>query len=116
MNPVWPITALLLLSGCSTFRGSIDAEDQWWAEDKAKHVALSALSGFGTTYAVRLAGVDQTRAAATGFSITLSAGALKELWDATAADGSGWSWKDLAWDLAGTTLGTWAGTKTPLPR
>ena len=107
---------LSLLAGCSTFRGSVDAEDLWWAEDKAKHVTLSTLSAFGATYSARWLGVDQPRAAATGFSITLSGGLLKELWDATASDGSGWSWKDLAWDLAGTSLGTWAGMETPLPR
>ena len=34
----------------------------------------------------------------------VSLGATKELWDSRPA-GSGWSWKDLAWDLAGATTG-----------
>lgn len=101
------------LASCTTFRASNDDEDQWFAEDKAKHFGVSAASGFATTWSARSAGVPAAPAAATGFSITISGGLAKELWDATASDGSGWSWKDLAWDLAGTTVGTWAGTVVP---
>jgi len=106
----------MLLSGCSTFHWSKDEEDQWWAEDKAKHVSLSAASSFAATWGSRSLGVPTETAAAGGFTLTISAGALKEIWDATASDGSGWSWKDFAWDLAGTAAGTWAGSVVPVPR
>ena len=109
------LIALLVLSGCSTFHGSKDEEDLWFAEDKAKHFGYSTATAFGTTWTARTLGAPTQPAATAGFSITISGGLLKELWDATASDGSGWSWKDLAWDLAGTTLGTWAGASTPLP-
>lgn len=108
------VTALVSLGtlvGCASFHGSKDSEDLWWAEDKAKHVTLSALTASTTTLGARMAGVETSTAAVGGFTVTLSGGVLKELWDATASDGSGWSWKDLTWDLAGTVLGTWAGTE-----
>lgn len=105
---------VLVLAGCSTFHWSRDEEDQWLAVDKAQHFSASAASSFGTTWGARTLGAPTAPAAAGGFTITLSAGALKELWDATASDGSGWSWKDLAWDLAGSAVGTWAGTAVPV--
>jgi len=105
----------LVLSGCTTFHWSKEEEDHWFAEDKAKHFSASAASSLGTTWGTRALGAPIVPAAAGGFTVTLSAGALKELWDATAADGSGWSWKDLAWDLAGTSVGTWAGMNVPVP-
>lgn len=108
--------ASLLAGGCTTFRESKPEEDQWWAADKAQHFTLSAASGFGTTWSVRALGAEPAPAVAGGFTITLSGGLLKELWDATSPTGSGWSWKDLAWDLAGTTVGTWAGATAPTPR
>jgi len=102
-----------LLGGCASFHGSNDQDDLWWAEDKAKHVTLSAALATGTTWEARHLGAPTPGAAAGGVSLTLSAGLAKELWDATVADGTGWSWKDLTWDLAGTLLGTWAGTALP---
>jgi putative lipoprotein len=109
------IGLLATLSGCASFHWSKDEEDQWWAEDKAKHVSLSAASSFGTTWGARALGAPSAPAAAGGFTFTISGGALKELWDATASDGSGWSWKDLTWDLIGTTAGTWVGMNVPVP-
>lgn len=107
---------VLALTSCSTFHGSNDTDDPWFADDKAKHFTLSAASGFGTTYAARAAGVESTPAAAGGFTVTISLGLIKEWSDATTAEGTGWSWKDLVWDLAGTAAGTWAGTAVPVPR
>lgn len=112
---VWVFGVAALLAGCSTFHQSKDEEDHWWAEDKAKHFSLSAATSFGTTWGARAAGAPTTPAAAGGFTVTISGGLLKELWDATASDGSGWSWKDLTWDLAGTTAGTWVGMNVPVP-
>ena len=107
---------LMMLSGCSTFHWAKDEDDPWWAKDKAQHVSLSAATSFGATWGARAWGVPTGQAAAGGFTLTISGGALKELWDATASDGSGWSWKDFAWDLAGTAAGTWAGSVAPVPQ
>lgn len=115
--PRWAALALGLscLSGCSTFHWSQEEDDLWIAGDKAQHFGLSAAAGFGTTWTARTLGAPAGTAAAGGFTITLSGGLLKELWDGTQPKGSGWSWKDLAWDLAGATAGTWAGTAVPTP-
>ncbi len=39
-----------------------------------------------------------------GLMFSVSLGASKELWDSR-PEGSGWSWKDLAWDVAGASTG-----------
>lgn len=109
------VLVTLALTGCASFHWSQDQEDHWLAEDKAQHFGLSAASGFATTWTARSAGAPTATAATGGFTVTLSGGLAKELWDATASDGSGWSWKDLAWDLAGTSVGTWAGSVAPTP-
>ncbi|ALS13723.1 hypothetical protein AOU28_20060 [Pseudomonas aeruginosa] len=69
------VAACLLLGGCSHF-----AEDDWLGEDRG------------------------ARQARFGLSFSLAFGVGKELYDSRSA-GSGWSWKDLAWDLAGAAAG-----------
>jgi putative lipoprotein len=49
-------------------------------------------------------GYSRDRSAAIGLMFSVSLGASKELWDSRPA-GSGWSWKDFAWDVAGATTG-----------
>ncbi|MCD3113757.1 hypothetical protein GFK27_21020 [Salmonella enterica subsp. enterica serovar Enteritidis] len=66
---------VLFLSGCSHL-----ANDHWSGQDKAD------------------------RSAAIGLMFSLSLGASKELWDSR-PEGSGWSWKDFVWDVAGATTG-----------
>ncbi|MGX8847200.1 hypothetical protein ACWWJ2_19055, partial [Pseudomonas aeruginosa] len=44
------------------------------------------------------------RQARFGLSFSLAFGVGKEFYDSRSA-GSGWSWKDLAWDLAGAAAG-----------
>ena len=84
------VAACLLLGGCSHF-----AEDDWLGEDKALHFASSAAHDRG------LRGARQARF---GLSFSLAFGVGKEFYDSRSA-GSGWSWKDLAWDLAGAAAG-----------
>lgn len=89
----------LLLSGCSHM-----ANDSWQGQDKAQHFIASAmLSAAGNEYAQHQ-GVSRDRSAVYGFMFSVSLGASKELWDSRPA-GSGWSWKDFAWDAAGTASG-----------
>lgn len=93
------ISVLLLLSGCSHM-----ANDQWHGQDKAQHFLASAmLSAAGNEYAQHQ-GYSRDRSAAIGFLFSVSLGATKEFWDSRPA-GSGWSWKDFAWDVAGATTG-----------
>ncbi len=53
---------------------------------------------------MRATGVSPDRSAAIGLMFSLSLGASKELWDSR-PEGSGWSWKDFVWDVAGATTG-----------
>ena len=93
------ICTMLALSGCSHM-----ANDSWSGQDKAQHFIASAmLSAAGNEYAQHQ-GVSRDRSAAIGFLFSISLGASKELWDSRPA-GSGWCWKDFAWDVAGATTG-----------
>lgn len=89
----------LLLCGCSHM-----ANDAWTGQDKAQHFIASAiLSAAGNEYAQHQ-GISQDRSAVYGLMFSVSLGAGKELWDSRPA-GSGWSWKDFVWDVAGATTG-----------
>lgn len=93
------LPSILLLSGCSHM-----AQDQWHGQDKAQHFIASAfLSAAGNEYGQHQ-GWSDTRSANFGFLLSVSLGATKELWDSRAA-GSGWSWKDFTWDVAGAATG-----------
>ncbi|WP_253382584.1 YfiM family lipoprotein [unidentified bacterial endosymbiont] len=93
------LLATLFLTGCSHM-----ANDSWSGQDKAQHFIASAmLSAAGNEYAQRQ-GYSQDRSAAIGVMFSVSLGASKELWDSRPS-GSGWSWKDFTWDVAGATTG-----------
>lgn len=90
---------VLLLTGCSHM-----ANDRWSGQDKAQHFIASAMfSAAGNEYAQRQ-GMSHDRSAAFGLMFSVSLGASKELWDSR-PEGSGWSWKDFTWDIAGATTG-----------
>jgi len=96
---IFLLLALILLSGCSHM-----AQDGWTGRDKAQHFLSSAmLSAAGNEYAQRR-GMSRDRSGAVGVMFSISTGASKELWDSRPV-GSGWSWKDFAWDVAGATTG-----------
>jgi putative lipoprotein len=93
------LPSVFLLSGCSHM-----AQDQWSGQDKAQHFIASAiLSAAGNEYGQHK-GWNDSRSANFGFLFSVSLGATKELWDSREA-GSGWSWKDFTWDLAGAATG-----------
>ncbi len=96
------------------------ANDSWSGQDKAQHFIASAmLSAAGNEYSQHQ-GMSRDRSAMFGLMFSVSLGASKELWDSR-PEGSGWSWKDLAWDVAGAKhrlyrLATDPSLKThPLP-
>ena len=84
------------------------ANDNWSGQDKAQHFIASAmLSAAGNEYSQHQ-GMSRDRSAMFGLMFSVSLGASKELWDSR-PEGSGWSWKDFAWDIAGavfTAVGT----------
>ncbi|EAZ61023.1 conserved hypothetical protein [Pseudomonas aeruginosa 2192] len=93
------VAACLLLGGCSHF-----AEDDWLGEDRpcispVPRPLPRRACRWPTTAALR--GARQARF---GLSFSLAFGVGKEFYDSRSA-GSGWSWKDLAWDLAGAAAG-----------
>ena len=93
------LAATFLLAGCSH-----TANDQWSGHDKAQHFIASAiLAGAGTEIGLRQ-GSGSARSGNIGFLFSVSLGAAKELWDSRPA-GTGWSWKDFAWDVAGAATG-----------
>lgn len=93
----------LFLIGCSHM-----ANDNWSGQDKAQHFLASAmLSAAGNEYALHQ-GYSRDRSATMGLMFSISLGASKELWDSRPS-GSGWSWKDFAWDVAGATTTTPSG-------
>lgn len=93
------LPSVLLLSGCSHM-----AQDQWSGQDKAQHFIASAiLSAAGNEYGQHQ-GWSDSHSANFGFLFSVSLGATKELWDSRAT-GSGWSWKDFTWDVAGAATG-----------
>ncbi|WBM72739.1 YfiM family lipoprotein [Buttiauxella sp. WJP83] len=93
------LPSILILSGCSHM-----AQDQWHGQDKAQHFMASAiLSAAGNEYGQHQ-GWRDTRSANFGFLFSVSLGATKELWDSRTT-GSGWSWKDFTWDVAGAATG-----------
>ena len=77
--------------------------DPWFGRDKALHFGASASIAV-VVYAGSSFKTDHrpTRAAA-AFTIALGAGILKETWDLTGHGDA--SWRDLTWDVVGTTTG-----------
>ena len=79
--------------------------DPWLGQDKALHFGASAVIASGT-YA--LGGLwqpsSETKRLLLGGSVALGAGVAKELYDLISRRGSP-SWRDLAWDVAGTAVG-----------
>lgn len=90
---------VFLLAGCSH-----TASDSWSGQDKAQHFLASALLTAAGTEVAQHQGYSPTRSANIGLLFSISLGAGKELWDSRSA-GTGWSWKDFAWDIAGAATG-----------
>ncbi|MEL4015299.1 YfiM family lipoprotein [Dryocola clanedunensis] len=93
------LPAIFLLTGCSHL-----AQDQWSGQDKAQHFMASAiLAAAGNEYGQHQ-GWSNSSSASFGLLFSVGLGASKELWDSR-PEGSGWSWKDFTWDIAGAATG-----------
>jgi len=93
------ILPIIFCAGCSNM-----AQDEWTGKDKAQHfIASAVLSAAGNEYGQKQHWSD-TRSNSFGLMFAISLGAAKELYDSRPA-GTGWSWKDFAWDVAGAATG-----------
>lgn len=94
-----PLRAVqLLLAICALFMaGSCTAADRWTGEDKVQHAVYSCAA---SVFAYALVGADRPWLA---FALGLVPGVRKEWYDQKhkAAQGNGWSWKDMAANAAG---------------
>lgn len=96
---IFLLVSLLSCSGCTHM-----AQDEWTGRDKAQHFLSSAFfAAAGNAYGDRQ---NWNRGHSAGFGVlfSISLGAAKELYDSRAG-GTGWSWKDFSWDLAGAATG-----------
>lgn len=85
------------------FKLSSPEVDKWNGEDKALHFALSAL--MASIFYVCAFAIDLPAATEIAFGASLLVGIAKELKDAMAETGSGFSYKDLVADALGSALG-----------
>ena len=101
------LTSLLLvvttLCACSPLPPK---DDPWTSRDKYKHAGASAVIGAVAVLAARERDDGHCDAFRFGATVSISIGAGKELLDQEFRN-AGWSWRDLAWDAAGGTLGAW---------
>lgn len=89
------------LLGTGTARAADD--DPWFGYDKALHFGVSVGLGAGGYGGSALFFDEYWLRALSGAAFSLSIGAAKEIYDATGAGDP--SWKDLTWDLVGTSVG-----------
>ncbi|MGO2306310.1 MAG: YfiM family lipoprotein [Providencia sp.] len=100
-NPLIMFSFILVITGCTGFHWS---NDNWTGKDKAQHFAFStAMAAAGNAYADRQ-NMSHRDAAQFGILFSLSLGAAKEFYDSR-PEGTGWSWHDFAYDVAGSIAG-----------
>jgi len=81
-------------------------DDPWTSPDKFKHAGASAVTGAVAVRVARDRDAGRCDAFRIGTVVSFGIGAGKELIDQEFRH-KGWSWRDLAWDTAGGTLGAW---------
>ena len=74
-------------------------DDEWFAEDKAKHFAVSFLLAAGAYYSIDASTNKDSNAIIGAASFSIGLGLLKEFKDVKG--GKFWSNKDLIWDVIG---------------
>jgi uncharacterized protein YfiM (DUF2279 family) len=97
------ILVLAALNACSPLPAQ---DDPWTSRDKFYHGGVSAVIGAVTARAARDHDTGRCDAFRIGTTVSFGIGAGKELLDQEFRH-KGWSWRDLAWDTAGGTLGAW---------
>jgi len=82
-----------------------DEEDRWFAGDKYAHFLVSAAISSAVTQGAIENGQNKCDAARVGFTVTLTIGAGKELYDKYKKK-TFYSYKDMTWDLLGSAVGS----------
>jgi putative lipoprotein len=77
--------------------------DPWFGPDKVLHFEASASIAIVVYAAASFKTDDRPTRAAAAATIALGAGLAKEAWDLTGHGDA--SWRDLTWDVIGTTTG-----------
>ena len=77
--------------------------DPWFGRDKALHFAASASLATAAYAGTSLVTDERPTRILAAATIALAAGVLKEVWDLTGHGDA--SWRDLTWDVVGTTTG-----------
>lgn len=80
-------------------------QDNWFGPDKLYHFAAATAFGAGSQVVASNNGASESNAAIIGVSVAIGVGAAKELYDQELKR-TGWSWKDLVWDVAGGIVGS----------
>jgi len=97
------VAVLLAPSAARAQQAQSDQPDPWFGRDKALHFAASAslaMVGYG---GASLATDSRPTRIVVGASFALGMGLLKEAWDLGGHGDA--SWRDLTWDVVGTTTG-----------
>lgn len=95
----------LLLCGCAST--SQPHQDDWFGRDKVSHFIVSAVVGAGTTKIAEKNGAGPCQAPVIGVSVSLAIGVGKEFYDKNYKK-TFFSWRDMAWNLAGAAVGSYA--------
>lgn len=99
---------LLSLAACATAPAN-HKEDNWFGKDKYAHFLISGITSAAIAKAAKEDGKENCDAAMIGFGITLSLGAAKESYDKRYKK-TLYSSQDMVWNLAGSTIGSLAGS------
>lgn len=94
---------LLLASRARAQQAAAPDEDPWFGHDKALHFAASASLAMVGYAGASLATDSRPTRVVVGASFALGLGVAKEVWDLTGHGDA--SWRDLTWDVVGTTTG-----------
>jgi len=95
---------VMSLSACAT---TPHPNDEWFGNDKMRHFLVSSVIGAGFTKMAANNGVAPCDSIYVGISASLAIGAGKEWYDKKIRK-TYFSWKDMFWDFAGGTLGSFA--------
>ncbi|MFE8073179.1 hypothetical protein QQM79_19125 [Marinobacteraceae bacterium S3BR75-40.1] len=100
----WSLLLTLSLSGCAH---QAPAGDHWLGVDKLEHFTLSAATAASLNRAAERDHWAPCAGTLGSMTLTLSGGALKELYDLK-IKGTYWSWRDMTADLLGAAAGALA--------
>jgi putative lipoprotein len=95
--------AALLLASSARAQQQAPDDDPWFGRDKALHFAASASIAVVVYAGASFHTDDRPTRIAAAATLALAAGLAKETWDLSGHGDA--SWRDLAWDVIGTTTG-----------